>query len=454
MNGAMDVTPNSSKLTNNVIIECDRIGRDLMSPFLNLNARLFSITLLSIFFVILNPLVALICLLTLGGAYLLVFRIARTMIGNNGKYISTHNKHRIKLLQESYDGIKDIKLTGTETIYENDYASHTNTVSLATANNLVLSQAPYYIIEGLAFTGMIAISLYFITTSDGLGNSFAILGLYAMIGYRLIPLFQRSYLATATIKGALPAFDNVKEALRESLSWKTPDHTAHPIHIHNTISLSDISFSYPEHSKTALSNVSLTISTNTITVFTGPSGAGKSTLIDILLGLLIPDSGSLKVDNTEINPGNIQAWQKSIGYVPQQIHIADNSLMENIAFGIPLDKIDIDMVKSAALHANIESLANEREMGYQAILGEKGKKLSGGQKQRIGIARAIYRNPDVLILDEPTSALDKETEQKIIESLKTLSNNMTIVVISHSQALLDSADNIFRVNNGNIINNS
>jgi ATP-binding cassette, subfamily B, bacterial PglK len=439
---------NSSRLTNNVIIECDRVGRDLISPILRLNAKLFSICILAVFFFALNPWVAVISLAVLGSAYLGVFRFARRRIGDNGALISRQNQQRIKLLHESYDGIKDIKLTGAEPVYEQDFDNHTKAVARATANNLVFGQAPYYFIEAIAFSGIIIIALYFISNTQQIGDSLTMLGLYGMIGYRLIPTFQRSYHATADIKGSIPAFEGIKEDLLKSISWKKPPKHAIRLTPSKQISLDGVSFTYPDRATEALSNVSLTIPVNSISVFTGKSGAGKSTLIDILLGLLSPDSGTLKVDETIIDEGNVFAWQRHIGYVPQEIHIADTSLMENIAFGIPIEDIDLERIAKAAELACIDTLAQELGDGYMTTLGEQGRQLSGGQRQRIGLARALYHDPDILVLDEATSALDAVTEEDVMRSLEKISKSKIIIFISHRQKALDIADLAFNVVGG------
>ena len=441
---------NSSRLTNNVIIECDRVGRDLVSPFLRLNAKLFSILLLAVLFFALNPWVAIISLLVLGSAYMLVFRIARQRIGDNGAQISERNKHRIKSLHESYDGIRDIKLTNTESVYEKDFADHTRSVARATANNLVLGQAPYYFIEAIAFSGIVAIALYFLASSREIGDSLTMLGLYGMIGYRLIPTFQRSYHATADIKGAIPAFESVKEDLRKSIEWDSTVVCKNPIRPGKEISLKNVNFTYPGRNTNALTDVNLSIPINTISVFTGTSGAGKSTLIDILLGLLSPDSGTLNIDNVVVNPGNVSAWQKNIGYVPQEIHIADTTFMENVAFGVPADEIDQTKLRLSTKLACIDTLEKELSDGFMTPLGERGRQLSGGQRQRIGLARALYHDPDVLILDEATSALDEMTEENVMRSLKEISEEKTIIFISHRDKILEIADFVFNVAGGRV----
>jgi ABC-type multidrug transport system fused ATPase/permease subunit len=439
---------NSSRLTNNVIIECDRVGREMVSPFLRLNARLFSIFILAVFFVALNPWVAVLSLVVLGLAYLVVFRLARRKIGDSGIIISLRNQIRFKLLHESYDGIRDIKLTHTESVYEQDFALHTTTVARAAANNLVLGQAPYYFIEAIAFSGIVAIALYFMSSTAGIGDSLTMLGLYGMIGFRLIPTFQRSYHAVAEIKGAIPAFNGIKNDLSRAIAWEKPNTSAVRIKPVRDISLENVSFTYPDRSGYALQDVNLTIPVNALTVITGRSGAGKSTLIDIMLGLLSPDSGTFKVDGTAIDCNNVVAWQKSIGYVPQQIHISDTTLMENIAFGVPRGEIDQKKLKSACELACIDSLEHELPDGYMTTLGEQGRQLSGGQRQRVGIARALYHDPDVLILDEATSALDATTEEFVMRSLQDISRSKIVIFISHRTKIADIADFVLNISGG------
>ena len=439
---------NSSKLTNNVIIECDRVGRDLVNPFLRLNARIFLMAILAIFFFMLNPMVAVSSLIILGIAYLVVFRISRGNIETCGHTISENNEGRLKLLRESYDGIKEIKVTGTEPIYMQDFDIRTSSVSRATATVLILGQSPYYIIEAIAFSGIIVVALYIMGTTGGLAESLTMLGLYAMIGYKLIPAFQRSYHAAADIKGCLPAFNNIKSDLQEASLFSLKRNSGPAIKPAKAIDIQQLSFKYPGRNEHAISDINLVIPVNSITVITGHSGAGKSTLIDLILGLITPDSGHVYIDDIPLATDNILGWQRAIGYVPQHVHIADSSMKENIAFGLPTDQINEQAVELSARLSAIDSLASELESGYNTRIGEKGGKLSGGQRQRIGLARALYRDPSVLILDEPTSALDKTTELEVINSLKELSKSKTVIIISHSKEIQQHADQVVFMSDG------
>ncbi len=223
--------------------------------------------------------------------------------------IPTHNQHRIKLLHESYEGMRDIKLTCTQALYEHAFKVHTSSVALATANNLVLGQAPYYFIEAIAFCGIVPIALYIHSSTDGIGDSPTILGLYGMIGFRLIPTFQRSYHATAEIKGAIPSFESIREDLTKSIEWEGPIHDKSLLKPQGKITLNNVSFSNQGLPTKALIDVILTMLVNTISVFTGKSGAGKSMFIDIILGLISSNSGSLEIDGATIGPGNVSSWQ-------------------------------------------------------------------------------------------------------------------------------------------------
>jgi len=267
-----------------------------------------------------------------------------------------------------------------------------------------------------------------------------------------MPALQSIFQSTATLKHDIAAVDLFYNDIRSSNLLRTPvTEVSTKITLNQNLMVQNIGFSYPETNKPALKKASFVIEANTSIGVIGSSGSGKSTLIDVLLGLLPPETGELIVDGKRITPSNLRAWQDNIGYVPQVIFLADSTLRENIAFGIPLDEIDNKAVETAAKMANLHNfIINELDDGYQAKVGEQGIRLSGGQRQRVGIARALYHDPSILVLDEATSALDTPTETAVMEAVHKLSHKKTIIMIAHRLSTVMRCDNILWLEHGEI----
>jgi ABC-type multidrug transport system fused ATPase/permease subunit len=280
-------------------------------------------------------------------------------------------------------------------------------------------------------------------------NILPVISLYIFAGYRLIPALQQIYVSFTQVGFVSPAIDRL---YRDVLSIK-PHNSIQDNEIlsfNDKISLKDINFSY-NSSHITLKNINLTINSKSIVGFIGPTGSGKTTIIDIILGLLEPQKGTLEVDGKIISSKNIRAWQKSIGYVPQNIYLIDDTIAANIAYGIKAEEIDMKAIEKASKIANLDSFVlNELPKQYETLVGEGGVRLSGGQKQRIGIARALYHNPQILIFDEATNALDNKTEQAVMDVVNNLSKNITIILIAHRLNTLKKCDKIFIVKNGQI----
>ena len=277
------------------------------------------------------------------------------------------------------------------------------------------------------------------------------ISLYAMAGYRLMPALQAVYSGMATIKFSIPAFNIVIDAFSQTDTKDLTQTNQDLLSFENNIEIKQVSFSYKNSNSYVLDDLNLKITHNTTVGLMGSTGSGKTTLVDILLGLLTPDNGSIFVDQTEINQVNLASWQKNIGYVPQNIYLTDDTIERNIAFSEFENTIDTERVKKAAIMANLDVFINTLSEKYQTFVGERGIRLSGGQRQRIGIARAIYHNPKVLVLDEATSSLDGITENAIMDAIQNLSHKKTIIIIAHRLSTLIECDIIHMLANGKII---
>ncbi|CAA0092961.1 Protein glycosylation K [Halioglobus japonicus] len=437
---------NSATLIQRVMRDSVMMGTSLIAPALKLNARLFSILLLSALIVWVDPMVAIATVVILGSVYWFIFYIIRGKVYRNGKKISELGQKRNRLLNESFGGVRDMKLYSFEPTYLRDYSAATKSFNRATADNMILGDSPSYIVETAVFTGMVLLTLYLYESGGGLQSALPMLTLYGMAGMKMVPKLQQSYLAITRIRGAQAAFYRLYEDLKAATGRKAFGEDAiEPLRPASSIELRDITFGYRDDLLPVFEGYSAHFKVGEMTAVVGASGAGKSTLLDILMGLVEPEHGGIYIDGERVSSELLAAWRATIGYVPQEVYLTDTSPAANIAFGVKAEDIDMDRVveaaKAAKIHNFIESLPGQ----YQAAIGERGAQFSGGQKQRVGLARAFYRQVSVLILDEATSALDSATQADILVSLKNVESEQTVIMVTHRAETVEFADQIIRV---------
>ncbi|WP_227501718.1 ABC transporter ATP-binding protein [Marinobacter nitratireducens] len=448
----------SSQLTSQIAQECVRVTNSIINPFVQMNARVVMATLMMVTIFAFNPGVALVGVVVFSTVYFFMYRVVRKQLSRNGAIVSSSQRERYKLMGEGFGGVKDVLLLGRQKFFTDRFEGVSNRFARAQGNNLVMATLPKFIVELIAFGSVIFLILYLLASHEGnLGEVLPILSVYALAGFKLLPAFQQIYASVSQIRGNLAAFDGIRGDLyasAETARKRVPSEDAFgkPGHLapSKLIELSEVSFTYPGKSEPALRNVTIPIGANTVVGLVGPSGSGKSTIIDVLLGLIEPEKGELRIDGTVINASNRRLWQNSVGFVPQSIFLADSSIRENIAFGLPLSAIDEEKVARAARMAHLDSLVAELHDGLDTRVGERGVQLSGGQRQRIGIARALYHDADVLVLDEATSALDGITERLIMDAIHDFSGKKTIIMIAHRLATVRKCDQIFVLGQGEV----
>jgi ABC-type multidrug transport system fused ATPase/permease subunit len=325
-------------------------------------------------------------------------------------------------------------------------------IARSNATITTLGDLPKFAMETLAFCALLCLAIYLLMYRDSSAAVVSILSLYSVAGYKLLPAAQTIFKSIADIRANRSVLDDLYPAALEGrqLIELTAQIATGPTVTLGEIRFNDISYGYPEASTLALRDINLTIKLNTIVAFVGLSGAGKSTLADVLLGLLTPTSGTLTVGGTIIESANMRAWQRHLGYVPQNIFLIDDTICANVVFGAAETAPDISRVESALELANLDALVSTLEEGTNFIVGERGTRLSGGQRQRIGIARALYHNTDVLVMDEATSALDNVTEQEVIQTIMQLKSSKTIIMIAHRLSTIRHADQIVFMDGGAI----
>lgn len=443
---------NSADLSKTILSEVDEAVIHVLKPGMDLTSYgLISLVLVTLL-VAVDPALALGVTIVVGGAYALIYLATRQGLGRMGKERVKANRARFTAASEAFGGIKDLKVLGREQAYLNRFREPAARHASHQARSATLAAVPKYLIEALGFGGLIGMALTLMWAGQDLGRMLPLLGLYAFAGFRLLPAAQHIYAGFSVIRFGLPALNSLHDDMMRVTATGSPGPTAGPpLSLREGVSFESVRFEYPGANRVALHDMDLTIAARTSVGFVGRTGAGKTTMGDLILGLLRPTSGRILIDGEPLTPDLVRRWQRTIGYVPQTIYLADASVSVNIAFGIEPGLIDQAAVERAARAAHIHDFVVEQlPSGYQTEIGERGVRLSGGQRQRIGIARALYHNPDLLVLDEATSALDTATERAVMEALRELSGEKTIVIIAHRMSTVRHCDQIVVLEEGRI----
>lgn len=441
----------SAAVTKSVLTDVDYVTSNVLRPLGNMIAfGLVAIAILILLFSI-HPVAALMMGGGIGGLYGLVYFFAHTTLGNVGRERQKANKSRYKTLTEMVGGIKEIKLRGLEDNYLERFISASRSYSSRQAVADSISNLPRILLELLALAALFGVAIYLVMEDENFANTIPLLGLYAVAGYRLIPAMHQVYLAASTLQVASAPLD----AICRDLAMKGAAGAARGarrLFPKERISIRGLGFRYAKAKQDALRNIDLEIPANSTLALVGGTGAGKTTLVDLLLGLLPPTRGEIRIDDTPLGKETLPAWQNAIGYVPQQIYLSDASIAENIAIGLKPEEIDTAALERAARAANIHDfIVQELPESYQTKVGERGVRLSGGQIQRIGIARALYGDPAVLVMDEATSALDTVTEQAVIAAIRAMKGAKTVILVAHRLSTARLADTIIVMKDGVVV---
>jgi ABC-type multidrug transport system fused ATPase/permease subunit len=442
----------SDDMAKSILSEVDQLVVHVLTPGFNILANSVVAFAIVLFLIVVDPMLALIVGSTIGGCYAMIYLGVRGLLGRIGRDRTVANRQRFTSAGEAIRGIKDIKLLGREDIYLRRFSEPSRRFAGHQAVSMTAAEVPKYLIEAIGFGGILGLALYLMIMRDGIDQVLPLLGLYAIAGYRLLPAAQHIYAGVSKLRFGMAAVDEVYSdiVLQKNRQERLPT-VPEPLVPSISIALEDVSYIYPGGTKGALCDINMVIPVGMTVGIIGGTGAGKTTAVDLLLGLLSPTSGALKVDGVPIADGEVRAWQRSLGYVPQDIFLFDASIMENIAFGVDVQDIDIEAVERAAKAAQLHDfITKDLPMGYSTGVGERGVRLSGGQRQRIGIARALYYDPPVLVLDEATSALDTATEVAVMEAVRSLRGRKTIIMIAHRLTTVEQCDRIFLLKDGKV----
>jgi len=444
---------NSADLSKSILSEVDELVDKVFRPLMNAVAYSLVAIVLVGFLVWLNPVLATIVALVVGGAYGIIYLGVRGALGRMGADRINANQERFTAASEAFGGIKDLKVLGREEAYLKRFRGPAARFARYQSLSLTLSTAPKYLIEAVGFGGVLILALALLGASGDLGSVLPVLGVYTFGGYRLLPSAQHIFQGLSSLRFGLPAVNGVWRELR--LGHPSPprsESTSVPPALTGSIRFEGVTFRYPSAPEPTIRDVDLEIRAGTSVALVGKTGAGKTTAVDLLLGLLSPTEGRITVDGVPLTTENVRTWQAGIGYVPQNIYLADATVAENIAFGIPPEAIDREAVYRAARLAAIHDFVEQDlPSGYETEVGERGVRLSGGQRQRLGIARALYHDPAVLVLDEATSALDNATEQAIMEAVTRLAGSKTVVMIAHRLSTVRDCDCLIHLERGKVV---
>jgi ABC-type multidrug transport system fused ATPase/permease subunit len=444
---------NSADLGRNILAEVSHVVGGTLMPTLVIFSQSIVIFLLFVLLFFSNFIITIFVGLVFGSSYFCIFYFTKNFLNRVGNERLKSNKERFMEVGEAFNAIKEIKFKGLEQTYINRFLKPMQSYVRSQFLFEGTASIPRFVIEAIAFGGMIILILVLISRNISMISIIPYVALYTFAGYRLMPALQQVYMSLSQLRFIAPNLDALhKDLMSSKFTENLKIREQGIMQINKFIKLKNISYNYPDAKKISLQNISITIPIFSKVGIIGPSGSGKTTLVDIILGLLDADSGTVSVDDKILTNKNKIFLQNSIGYVPQQIYLNDNSVSANIAFGVDVKDIDREALENAAKIANLHNfITQELPSGYDTVVGERGATLSGGQRQRIGIARALYTKPQILILDEATNALDNLTEQVIMEAVENLKRKITVIIISHRLNIVKNCDIIFLLDKGQLI---
>lgn len=444
------LSKHTAELGSGILTEVDRVVSGAMLPAMRIIPEGFTVLMLLFALCLMEPWVALGGIVLLGGFYALVFLKVRGVLGRLGEIQTAANERRYHAVQEAMGGVKELKIMRLEAGFLSRFRAAAFERAKAQTKGQVITVLPRYSLEAIAFGAMILLILVLLVRGDGqITSILPTLGLIAAMGLRLIPALQQLYVRFSNLRQAMSPLKKLHDDMTGFQTAPSIEAPRDTMHLHQSLDLDDIHYSYPGTEQSALRGLTVSIQANTTIGIVGGTGAGKTTLVDIILGLLEPSSGTMRINGQTISEQNRGSWQRTLGYVPQTIFLSDGTVAENIAFG--QDGADIDMgrvVKAAKIAALDEFVSNEMPHGYDTKVGERGVRMSGGQRQRVGIARALYRDPSTLILDEATSALDTLTEAAVMEAVANIAGQKTVLMIAHRLSTVRNCDRILLLRNG------
>jgi ATP-binding cassette, subfamily B, bacterial PglK len=445
---------NSADAEKNVLVEAHIFTNGVMLPAIRMLSSAIIVVFVAGFLIAYDPVLAVIATSVLGLGYLGSFILVRRKLARAGMRRAEANRQRFKAVNEAIGGVKELQILGRTEDFVDRYRKPADVYARSSSFQQIMADVPRYAIEILAFGSVMLAAVYVGASTGNLRTIAPVLGVYLVAGYRLMPAMQKVYNDWSLLRfhraviGVLHGDYSTEDTVHTNDDRLRSD----VLPFTHEIRVNDLSYTYPGGEQSVIAGLDLVIQQGQTISLIGETGSGKTTIAEILIGILKPSSGSVEIDGTVLDSRNTREWQNSIGYVPQDTFLIDDTITANVALGVPQNEVDFSAVQNAGRIANIHDfIMSELPDKYETLVGDHGIRLSGGQRQRIGIARALYHNPSVLFLDEATSNLDQETEQSLHKSLEQLSGTMTIVLIAHRLIVTRSSDVIFVIRDGEIV---
>lgn len=446
------IKTNTTQLRAYIISEVNSLTGGVIIPVIEIFSRAFVSLVIFGLLLKVDTQIALVMCCTLGGAYTLIYLAQKNLLRQIGHHRINMNLLRFQSLQELLDGIKTVMVYNKQRFFYTRYEHASKEFCEVQPKYNLMLAAPRNILEILAFCSILGITIYLFIKFQSIEAAIPRLSLYAVAGYRLLPALQKVFAAVAKLRHNLPVLDRLYDDLVKNVdNVETPSLQLSALHFNKTIELDNVNFEYDNSERKVIDNFNLSIPAGETVAFIGSTGSGKTTVVDLIVGLLAPTSGTIYVDQVPLKDTNIKSWRNNLAYVPQEVFLFDDTVLRNIVFGSPEKEVDYQRLTEITKIVDIyDFITEELPKQFETEIGEKGVRLSGGQRQRLGLARALYAQPKILVLDEATSALDTITEKGIIESLKRLPKDITIIIIAHRLSTVRHADQIYILEDGKI----
>ena len=440
---------NSSELGKSVLSEVGEVTAGMLRPALGLAASLVRAVAIGAFMIWASPTIAFSSLILIGISFGLLTWTTRVRLKKLGARRHRVGRFMFKAANEMLAGIKEVRLFGGEVELLKRFDGALAELGDAEVKRSLLTDFPRFLLQSIALSGISVLAVVLYRQGNQDAEVFATLSIFAVGGYRLLGAGQRIFSNYSGIRFVSTTLDELKRQLSVR---DQPFAACDKLRFEECIKFNNVHFSYPSQDAPVLRGIDITIEKNSKVAFVGTTGAGKTTAINLLLGLLEPNTGEILSDDTSLSRDNFLAWRTKIGYVPQDIFLLDDTVSRNIAFALPDEKIDAEALRRAAKVAQIHDfITEELDEGYDTVIGERGIRISGGQRQRLGLARALYHDPEILVLDEATSALDGATEADVIQALESSQVKKTVVIVAHRMQTVKKCDRIFVLRDGSVV---
>jgi ATP-binding cassette, subfamily B, bacterial PglK len=432
------------------------VAISVVNTIMSLNSQMLVVCAIGAGLLIYNPTIAgSVCIVFLL-FYFLAMRLTRPRLIRNSNITSKNHQIILRLLQESYGSIRDLILASKQNLYVGRFAAADRLIRMSHASSQILVSTPRFVLEVIAIVTLTVATAVIVWRSGDISTVIPLLGVFVLAANRVLPAAQQIFMSISTLQSAHLSLQRTLATLQRPIDPVSVAASTEPVAFEQVIELKDVYFRFNEPNQKddstsyILRGLNIRVPIRKTIALVGKTGSGKSTIADILMGLHRPTEGALTIDGKPLDEAGVAAWRSMVAHVPQAVYLSDASFKENIAFGEPVDEIDLDRVRSAAEQAQLADFIEGRPQGYDETVGERGIRISGGQRQRLGIARALYRRASVIILDEATSALDSETESAVMAAVRKLSGEVTMIIIAHRIATIRNADMIYEIDAGRV----